>query len=60
MDRYTLVTVSGIHTQIAKTTKTKGYTVGVMEVFLPTEEELEKWSDKQTTQWIGLSKTMHG
>jgi len=47
--KYTTVTISGIHTQIARTTDVRGYTEGVMEVFLP---ETEKWSEKKTNKWI--------
>ena len=52
MKKYTTVTISGIHTQIAMNTNTKGYSVGVMEVFLPTDEEMKGWSDKKTGKWI--------
>lgn len=49
MTKYTTVKVSGIITQIAKTTDIKGYTEGVLEVFLPDED---KMTDKESRQWI--------
>lgn len=52
MEKYTLVTISGIHTQIALTTDIKGYTEGIMEVFLPDDEEMANWSDKKVNKWI--------
>ena len=44
---YTTVKISGIITQIA-TTEIKGYTIGVLEVFLPEKEMKEK----EEKQWI--------
>lgn len=47
--KYTTTSVSGIITQIAKQTAVKGYTVGVLEVFLPEENEL---TEEETLVWI--------
>lgn len=59
MEKYILVTISGIHTQIAMNTETEGYSVGLMEVFLPTDAEIEGWSRKKTNKWIvGNNKRM--
>jgi hypothetical protein len=50
--KYTPVKISGVVTQIARTTDTKGYTVGVIETFLPTDEELAKMTEKQQNAWV--------
>lgn len=49
MSKYILVTISGIHTQVALKTKTKGYTIGVLEAFMP---DAEKWGDAKSNKWI--------
>ena len=49
---YILVTISGIHTQIAEKTDIKGYTVAILEAFMPDLEELEKWSDEKVDKFI--------
>lgn len=51
-EKYTLVTISGIHSKISLKTKTKGYSIAVIEVLFPTDKEIEKWSDKQSDKWI--------
>lgn len=48
-EKYITVKVSGIITQIAKPTEIKGYTEGVLEVFLPDEDNM---TDKESRQWI--------
>jgi hypothetical protein len=61
MSRYTLVTISGVHTQLAKTIKIKGYTIGVIEPLLPTDEEMEGWSERKAKKWIvDNNKRMEG
>lgn len=52
MEKYVTVTISGIITQIARPTKIKGYTEGVMEIFFPEDKEMESWSEKKTQAWI--------
>jgi hypothetical protein len=49
MTKYTTVEISGIVTQIAKVTDIKGYTEGILECFLPEENEL---TDEQTDKWV--------
>lgn len=51
-NKYKLITISGIHTQIGITTKINGYTIGIMEVFFPSDEEVKKWSEKKSNKWI--------
>ncbi len=51
-DKYTLVTVSGIHTQIAVATPTMGYSKGIMEIFFPDDDEMKNWTKNQTNKWI--------
>jgi len=48
MDKYITVEISGIVTQIAKEIQ-PGYTEGVIEAFLPDENQLTK---KQEREWI--------
>ncbi len=50
--KYTTVTISGIITQIAKTTNIEGYTEGVLEIFLPDETQMHKWTQKDEEKWI--------
>ena len=52
MNKYIPVTVSGIITQVAKRTEVKGYSEGILETFLPTDEELDKMNDAEETDWI--------
>ena len=52
MAKYVTVTVSGIITQIANETDIPGYTVGVIEIFFPDDEEMKGWSKKQERDWI--------
>jgi hypothetical protein len=47
--KYTTVKISGIITQIAKETEVKGYTEGVLQCFLPDEDNMTKTEEKQ---WI--------
>ena len=47
--KYVTTKILGIITQIAKETEVKGYTVGILEVFLPDENELTK---QETLVWI--------
>jgi len=51
-EKYTIVTIGGVHNSIAKKTKIKGYTIRVLEIFYPTHEELESWSEKKAQKWI--------
>lgn len=50
--KYTTVKISNIITQIALTTDVPGYTVGVIEAFLPDEDEMERWADDIVEKWI--------
>lgn len=47
--KYTTVKISNIIIQIAKQTEIKGYTEGILEVFLPDENIM---TAKQEKQWI--------
>ncbi len=49
-DKYITISVSGVITQIAKTTKIKGYSIGILEIFFP--ENHEKWSENKCNKWI--------
>lgn len=49
MPKYTTVMVGGIITQIAKKTSIKGYTEGVLEVFLPDENSMD---ESEINAWI--------
>jgi hypothetical protein len=50
--KYTTVKINGIITQIAETTDVKGYTAGVLEAFLPDEDEMKGWTKKHEQLWI--------
>jgi hypothetical protein len=50
--RYHIVLIGGIITQIATQTEVKGYTKGVIESFLPDDDELEKMSEQEEAGWI--------
>jgi len=50
--KYTIVKISGIITQIAKKTEVNGYSVGLLECFLPDDDEMKNWSQKQINEWI--------
>lgn len=50
--KYQLVTVSCIHIAIGKQVgNIPGYTESVIETVFPTDEELEKWSNKKKKAW---------
>lgn len=49
--KYTTVKTSGIITQVALTTDVPGYTIGVIESMLPTDEEREVWSGRMAEKW---------
>lgn len=53
--KYTTVKISGIITQVAKTTDIVGYTEGVIECFLPDENKLSK---KEERAWIKQNNKM--
>jgi len=60
--KYTLVTISGIHTQIAKKTEVKGYTEGVLSAFLTDsedEEECRKWIAQNNKRMKAICKFMN-
>lgn len=52
MPKYVTVEISGIITQIAKPTKIKGYTEGVLEAFLPDNDTTQELTDKEANLWI--------
>ena len=52
MDKYVTVTVHKVIISIAKPTDIEGYTVGVLESFLPDDEELKKMSEKEIKKWV--------
>lgn len=49
MSKYVAIKVHGIVTQIAKPTEIKGYTEGIIEVFLPDET---KMTDLESRVWV--------
>lgn len=48
--KYVIVTINGIHVQIAETTNIKGYTIGILESFIPTDEEMKDWDEKKAKE----------
>lgn len=52
MSKYVTVETSGIITRIANETDVPGYTVGVIEIFFPDEDEIKGWTKKQEKDWI--------
>lgn len=50
--KYITREISGIITQIATTTGVNGYTIGVIESFIPDEEETKFWSEEDHDKWI--------
>jgi hypothetical protein len=50
--KFTTVKVSGVIIQVAETTDIEGYTIGVIESMLPTDEELSKMTQKQQDKWV--------
>jgi len=55
MSKYVTVVVSTIILQIAEETDIPGYTKGVIEAFLPDDEEVEKMSKKHEKAWIAAN-----
>ena len=60
--KYITVTVSGVIISIGKEDpKIEGYSETVIEAFLPYEEELESWTEKQTDDFVAeTNKRMQG
>lgn len=50
--KYVTVKIGDIITRIAETTEVKGYTKAVFEAFLPDEDEMNNWSEKEIQLWI--------
>ena len=50
--KYATKAISSIITQIVMKTDVPGYTIGVIESFIPTDEEIAKMSTKETRMWI--------
>lgn len=50
--KYIVDYVSKIATRIARETDIDGYTEGIIEIFFPDEDEIDKWTDEQTDEWI--------
>lgn len=50
--KYTTVKIAKIIVQVAENTDIIGYTRGVVESILPTDEELAGWNKKQEKDWI--------
>lgn len=63
MKKYTTVTISGIITGIALETDVKGYTEGVLEVFLPDEDmpekEVSKWVKENNKRMKAICKFLN-
>lgn len=49
--KYTIITISGIHTGIGLSTDIEGYTEGILETVLPSDEELEEWGENAIKNW---------
>lgn len=52
MAKYVTVEISGIITQIAKSTEIKGYTEGILECFLPDNDTTQEMTEPENNKWI--------
>lgn len=50
--KYTTVKVSGVIISISETTDIPGYTKTILEPLLPSDEELDKMSQKEQKDWV--------
>ena len=50
--KYKVITISGIHMKIGFETDKAGYSESIIECNLPTDEEMENWSEKKVDEWI--------
>jgi len=50
--KYVVDYISGVASRIAIPTKTPGYTIGILEPFYPSDEELAVWSGPEHKKWI--------
>lgn len=51
MKKYIVCYNCGVASRIATKTDAEGYTLGVLEPFFPSDEELLKWSRKEVREW---------
>lgn len=64
MGKYITVSVSGIITQVAKEPSIKGYTEGVLECFLPNENQMshdqqDKWVEENNNRMKAICKLLN-
>lgn len=57
-NKYTVVSISGIHTTIGKTMDTYNYTQSLLQMFLPNDNEIENWSDEKYDAWLKQNNEM--
>lgn len=50
-NKYKVEYIMGIANRISVSTDVDGYTIGVLEPFFPTAEEVEDWTTKQHIEW---------
>jgi len=50
--KYVIVKIGKIITQIAKPTDVDGYTIGILESFMPEKTEMDKMTDEQIDDFI--------
>ena len=50
--KYVTVKIGNIITQIAKPTNIEGYTIGVLEAFMPDAGDLQNWNDVRVNVFI--------
>lgn len=53
--KYTTSKINNIITQITIKTDVKGYTVGIIESFIPDEDVMIEWSNKECDEWIKVN-----
>jgi hypothetical protein len=52
MNKYIIVKCGKVITRIAEATAIHGYTIGIIEPFFPSEDELKAWTKKNELEWI--------
>lgn len=62
MPKFITITIgkgkSAVISRIARETDVPGYTVGVLEPFFPSDEEVKKWSKEQLKEWTDNNNQM--
>ena len=55
MSKYIITKIGKIITQIAKPTDIEGYTIGVIKIMFPDEEEIFRFTKQQEKEWINAN-----